>query len=106
MSTTTVQTKPEKVVMEEGFQPVEYWNARYPNHELIQRNGPNEDSDRKINFFAGYFRATQPWQVEVIEQELKDIAFRADSPEEWVCETCGWPTKSSKAYMHHIRQHP
>jgi hypothetical protein len=98
-------------VDEPEFQPVEYWNAVNPNqHIRVRQHGPlpvNHDpaADPEIKFLAGYYRATQPWEVEVIERTLPGIAHRADSPSEWTCQKCGWVTRSQKAFTHHIAQH-
>lgn len=95
-----------------AFQPVEFWNAEFPNQKLIVREpgrrAPDHDPafDPTIKFMGGYFRATEPWQVDVIERELAGVAYRADSPNEWTCHKCGWVTKSQKAFQHHIdRKH-
>lgn len=96
---------------ETEFTPVEYWNAVFPNEDIVVRPKGRipEDydpaGDRRIKFLAGYYRATEPWMVEVIERECKGRAHRADSPEPWVCETCGWQSKSQKAFSHHQKQH-
>lgn len=94
------------------FEPVEFWNAVNPNQRIVVRDPEaarqkNYDpaGERQLRFLAGYFRATEPWQVEVIERELAGIAHRADSPTEWICQKCGWGTKSQKAFSHHIAQH-
>lgn len=103
MATATTADKP--------FTPVEFWNAVFPNEHIVIREagrlpeGHDGAADPRIKFLAGYYRATEPWQVEVIEKTCKDRAFRADSPEDWRCEKCGWISKSQKAFAYHIKQH-
>lgn len=91
------------------FQPVEFWNAVFPNEDIVVRPAGKLESDPaanpRIKFLGGYFRATEEWQVEAIEKAAAGRAHRADSPEPWVCEKCGWQSKSQKAFSHHVRQH-
>lgn len=93
------------------FEPVEFYNATYPNQKLVDRSVDREDhaADPTVNFLAGYFLASQPWQVELIERACVDssgipYAHKADGVEQ-ECPTCGWPSKSSRAFVHHIAQH-
>ena len=113
MATATVERKDTGVMEALSFEPVEYWNAVWPNEELIARTpGPmdkNHDpaADRRVNFLAGYFRATEPWQVELIETYARDRAFKADvfePADPMRCEKCGWETRSSRSFMHHRAQ--
>jgi hypothetical protein len=108
----TATREPETVV-ETAFEPVEYWNAVRPNEVLIARRpGPKDRdydaaADPSVTFFAGYFRATEPWQVELIDTYAGDRAFRADispSQEPIRCDKCGWETRSSQAFRHHVAQ--
>jgi hypothetical protein len=98
-------------VDEDPFEPVEYWNAVNPNQHLrVRKPGPlapdhDPAADPEIRFLAGYYRATEPWEVAVIDRELAGVAHRADSPSEWTCQKCGWVTRSQKAFAHHIAQH-
>jgi hypothetical protein len=107
----TATREPE--IVESAFAPVEYWNAVRPNEVLIARlPGPKDRdydaaADPSVTFFAGYFRATEPWQVELIDTYANDRAFRADispSQEPIRCDKCGWETRSSQAFRHHVAQ--
>ncbi len=99
---------PEDLPLEPEFEPVEFWNADAPN-QLIRvrapgRLPPGYDAayDPVIRFMGGYFKAREPWQVEVIENTPSVVAFRADSPSDWTCQQCGWVTRSQKAFQRHI----
>lgn len=94
-----------------AFEPVEFYNATFPNQLLIGRSAESDDraKDPTVKFLAGYFRATEPWQVEMIERGCVDesgipYAHRADSPEQ-TCPKCGWVCRSTKAFTYHIQQH-
>lgn len=89
---------------EKTFTPVEFYNAHFPNQVLVDgADRPNDpESSRRIKFIAGYFRATEPWQVALIEQGCRDrsgnpYAHPADMPEQTHPKT-GWVCKSSRAY--------
>jgi len=94
----------------EAFEPVEFWNAVWPNEDIVVREPGRITSDPaanpRVKFLAGYFRATEPWQVEVIESVAKGRAHRADAPKPFVCKTCGWQSRSQDAFAYHIDQHP
>jgi hypothetical protein len=103
---------PDLPVTQPEFTPVEYWNPDAPN-QLIRVRAPGPMApgydaayDPVIRFMGGYFRATEPWQVEVIENTKGVVAFRADSPSDFTCHQCGWVTKSQQAFQRHIdRKH-
>ena len=108
MATATVEPKAET-----AFAPVEYWNAVRPNEVLVARSsgpkgqGYDAAADPTVTFFAGYFLATEPWQVEMIETFAGDRAFRSDIGESAPpirCDKCGWETRSSQAFRHHVAQ--
>jgi hypothetical protein len=109
--TATMLEQPPAKTRDTAFEPVEFWNAVNPNQVLVERPqkplGRDYDpaAERTVTFLAGYFRATEPWQVKMIERTLPGIAHRADSPTEWTCRKCGWVTRSQAAFAHHIDQH-
>lgn len=100
----------EKVEKANEFAPVEFWNAKFPNEMLIVRTpGPAEKghdaaADPSITFLGGYFRATEPWQVQAIDTFASGRAFRADMSGPIRCQKCGWETRSSKAFAYHVAQ--
>lgn len=109
MATATIENETKDAT----FTPVEYWNAKWPNEILIGRQpGPkHQDYDAAaeptVQFFGGYFLATEPWQAELIDTYAKDRAFKADilpGEEDIRCDKCGWATRSSRAYRHHVAQ--
>ena len=110
MATVTIEPEVKETTT---FVPVEYWNAVWPNEQLVKRDpGPmGKDYDpvyeKSVSFLAGYFRATEPWQVELIENNARDRAFKADLRDDEApmrCAKCGWETRSSRAFMHHTAQ--
>lgn len=89
-----------------GFEPVEFWNPVYPNENLtLHVAGTDPAAAPVIAFAAGYFRATEPWQVEAIEKNLSNRVFRADGSNDLICSRCGWTTKSVEAFNYHSGQH-
>lgn len=82
--------------------PVEFWNPVYPNETFVA-DGEEPDSAlrRRFQFVGGYFRATEDWQVELLNNHGGDRVFRADSTKEITCPRCGWITKSVMAFQRH-----
>lgn len=95
----------EKPQTETAFAPVEFWNAHYPNEEIRIPTSKDPAAAKVVRFFAGYFRATEPWQVEAIERHSLH-AKRGNLGESVQCTTCGWTTKNSAAFQFHVQQHP
>lgn len=88
-----------------AFEPVEFWNAREPNLVLrVPTNLKDRAADRIVRFLGGYVRATEPWQVEAIEQHVPE-AKRADVPVTMTCKKCPFSTKNSELYAWHVDQH-
>lgn len=86
------------------FEPVEFWNAVYPNEEIrVPKKGTKDRAaDEVVRFFGGYFKATTQRQVEMIEQYCRH-AHRADSPNSFVTSG-GWSTKSSEAFKEYSKR--
>lgn len=59
---------------------------------------------RRVKFLGGYFRATEQWQVDLIEQNAGARTYRADAKKEMICPKCGWITKSTEAYQRHLAE--
>ncbi len=86
------------------FEPVEFWNALFPNEEIrIPTNKKDRAADKKIKFFAGYFRATEQWQVDAIEKHAPH-AKRADSPTPFTTEG-GWTTRNSELFKEYSQRY-
>jgi len=83
----------------------EFWNPVYPN-EILVGDGDEPDSAmrRRIQFVAGYFRATEDWQVRLIEENAANRTYKADTETEMTCPKCGWITRSTAAYQWHIAE--
>lgn len=88
-----------------AFEPVEFWNAVYPNEQIrVPRKGTKDRAaDEIVQFFAGYRKANTPREVEIIETYCRH-AHRADSPIEFKTES-GWTTKSSEAFKEYSKRH-
>jgi hypothetical protein len=98
----------------DAFEPVEYWNPVYPNEQIVIRPRKIDKDhdgamDPTIQFVAGYFRATMPEQVTVLEGDPQISAriYKASSgnEENFRCDKCGWLTKSVAAMNYHMQQH-
>jgi hypothetical protein len=97
------ETVDETMEVEEAFYPIEYWNPHLPNERIYEPgNGDDPAAVRHVDFMAGYYRATEPWQVALIE-EYVPRAYVADTTRLITCHRCGWATKSSEAFEVHTR---
>lgn len=82
---------------------VEFWNPTYPNEIVRVRDKDTDPAAAKvIQFLGGYFRATEPWQVEAIEKYLGPRAYRSDANVDLECPRCGWVTRSQGAFKQHM----
>lgn len=100
---TVPATKDIEVIAPVEFEPVEFWNALFPNEEIRIPTGKDRAADKIVKFFAGRFTATEQWQVDAIEKHAKH-AKRADSPTEFITEG-GWTTRNSEIFKEYSQRY-
>jgi len=99
---TAVAEKPETAT---AFEPVEFWNVKYPNEWVLVDDAPDPAARRYAKFFAGYFKANTAEEVAAIETHAKH-AKRGNTPNSLQCAKCGWSTKNSDLFQVHMNEHP